>query len=57
MSDIWTNYPPELITAADDYRAEADAKLLTQPPLDPDPYNISFSELLKRWWQRKKQGN
>jgi len=55
-TDIWTEYPPELLAEADSYRVTAEAALLATPPVDPDPYNVTLSVLLKRWWTRKRQG-
>jgi hypothetical protein len=55
-ANIWTDYPPELLAEADANRAAAEAALLTATPIDPDPYNVSLSVLLKRWWTRKRQG-
>lgn len=53
----WNDYPPELLVEADQRRAEAEQNMLNAPVLDPDPYNVSLTVLLSRWWNRKRHGN
>lgn len=52
-TNIWDEYPQELLDEAEVSRTEAEAQLLNKEPCDPDPYNVPLLTLLSRWWGRR----
>ena len=55
-SDVWLNYPPELLTQAQQRAAAAEQEFLAKKPCDPDPYNVPLATVITRWWARKVHG-
>jgi hypothetical protein len=52
---IWHEYPTELLDEADAWREAAHQEWLNRTPCDPDPYNVSYFTLIKRWLARQHQ--
>ena len=54
-TDIWNDYPQDLLTEAQQREAESERAWLNATPCVLDPYNLPLPQLIARWWQRKFQ--
>ena len=52
---VWDNYPEGVLEQALEENERAVAEFGQRKVCDPDPYNVSFKVLIKRWLSRQQQ--
>ena len=52
MNDDWDNYPEGVLEQALETNEQQLLEFEQRVTCDPDPYNVSFVELVSRWWDR-----